>query len=71
VYAKNSFALSCQGHGTRIYERRMLVFLVAREEQMHRTFMAIAVGATLALVFNKTIAGLLNTVLSPLGLTYA
>jgi hypothetical protein len=38
---------------------------------MHKTFMAIALGATLALVLNKTIAGILNTVLSPLGLTYA
>jgi hypothetical protein len=38
---------------------------------MHKTFWAVAVGATLALVFNKTIAGLVNTVLSPLGLTYA
>jgi len=39
--------------------------------KMHKTFFAIAVGAGLALVFNKTIAGILNTVLSPLGLTYA
>lgn len=38
---------------------------------MHRTFAAIAVGATIALVFNKTIAGIINTVLAPLGLTYA
>ena len=38
---------------------------------MHQTFLAIALGATLALVFNKTLAGILNTVLSPLGLTYA
>jgi hypothetical protein len=38
---------------------------------MHKTFLAVALGATLALVFNKTIAGLVNTVLSPLGLTYA
>ena len=38
---------------------------------MHKTFMAIAVGATVALVFNKTIAGIVNTVLAPLGLTYA
>jgi hypothetical protein len=38
---------------------------------MHKTFLALAVGAALALVANKTIAGLLNTVLAPLGLTYA
>lgn len=38
---------------------------------MHRTFFALAVGAALALVLNKTIAGFLNTVLAPLGLTYA
>lgn len=38
---------------------------------MHKTFLAIAVGAALALVLNKTISGLLNTILSPLGLTYA
>lgn len=38
---------------------------------MHRTFFALALGAGLAIVFNKTIAGILNTVLSPLGLTYA
>lgn len=33
--------------------------------------MYLALGATVALVFNKTIAGILNTVLSPLGITYA
>lgn len=38
---------------------------------MHKTFIAMAVGAAAALVLNKTIAGILNTVLSPLGLTYA
>jgi hypothetical protein len=37
---------------------------------MHRTFFALAVGAGLALALNKTIAGLLNTLLTPLGLTY-
>lgn len=37
---------------------------------MHRTFLALAVGAGLALALNKTIAGLVNTILSPLGLTY-
>lgn len=36
----------------------------------HKTFMALALGAGLALAFNKTIAGILNTLLSPLGLTY-
>ena len=38
---------------------------------MHKTFMFIALGAALALVANKTVAGILNTVLTPLGLTYA
>lgn len=38
---------------------------------MHRTFLALSVGAALALVLNKTIASLLNTVLSPLGLQYS
>lgn len=38
---------------------------------MHMTFLALSVGGALALVANKTIAGLLNTVLTPLGLTYA
>lgn len=38
---------------------------------MHKTFFAMALGATAALVLNKTIGGILNTVLSPLGLTYA
>lgn len=38
---------------------------------MHKTFAAVALGATVALVFNKTIAGIINTILSPLGLTYA
>jgi len=38
---------------------------------MYRTFFAVALGATAALVLNKTISGILNTVLSPLGLTYA
>jgi hypothetical protein len=38
---------------------------------MHKTFLALAVGAALALVLNKTIAGFLNTILTPLGLTYA
>lgn len=37
---------------------------------MHRTFFALALGAGLALALNKTIAGILNTILSPLGLTY-
>jgi hypothetical protein len=36
----------------------------------HKTFLALAVGAGLALALNKTIAGILNTVLAPLGLTY-
>lgn len=39
--------------------------------KMHRTFLALAVGAGIALALNKAIAGILNTVLSPLGLTYA
>jgi hypothetical protein len=38
---------------------------------MHKTLFALALGAGVALIFNKTIAGILNTVLSPLGLTYA
>lgn len=38
---------------------------------MHKTVLGLALGATIALVLNKTIAGILNTVLSPLGLTYA
>lgn len=38
---------------------------------MHKTFFAIALGATAALVLNKTIAGILNSILTPLGLTYA
>jgi hypothetical protein len=37
----------------------------------HKTFLFVALGATAALVLNKTIAGFLNTVLAPLGLTYA
>lgn len=37
----------------------------------HRTFFALALGAGIGLILNKTIAGILNTVLSPLGLTYA
>jgi hypothetical protein len=37
---------------------------------MHKTFAALALGAGLALALNKTIAGLVNTLLSPLGLTY-
>ena len=36
----------------------------------HKTFFALALGAGIALAFNKTIAGLVNTILSPLGLTY-
>lgn len=38
---------------------------------MHKTFFAIALGAAAALVLNKTIAGILNSILTPLGLTYA
>ena len=37
----------------------------------HRTFFALATGAGIALILNKTIAGLLNTILTPLGLTYS
>jgi hypothetical protein len=36
---------------------------------MHKAFIGVALGATLALVLAKTLAGILNTVLSPLGLT--
>lgn len=38
---------------------------------VHKTFIAVALGATLALVMNKTLSGIINTVLAPLGLTYA
>lgn len=38
---------------------------------MHKTFFIMAAGAGLALALNKTIAGFINTVLSPLGLTYS
>lgn len=37
----------------------------------HRTFFALSVGAGIALIMNKTVAGLLNAILTPLGLTYA
>jgi len=36
---------------------------------MHKTFFAVALGATAALVLSKTLAGIFNTVLSPIGLT--
>jgi len=51
--------------------RMTLYFALGGMKQMHKTYIAVALGATLALVLNKTIAGFLNTVLSPLGLTYA
>jgi hypothetical protein len=38
---------------------------------MHRTILALGIGAGLALIFNNAIASILNTILSPLGLTYA
>lgn len=38
---------------------------------MHRELIWLSVGAGLALALNKTIASILNTVLSPIGLTYA
>lgn len=34
------------------------------------TFGLLALGAAIALVFNATITGIANTVLSPLGITY-
>jgi hypothetical protein len=36
-----------------------------------KTFLYLAIGAAVALVFNGMIAGILNKVLSPIGLTYA
>lgn len=48
-----------------------LLFLSGGSNVMHKTFAAVALGATIALVFNKTLSGILNTILSPLGLTYA
>lgn len=47
-----------------------LYFALGGASKMHKTYVAVALGATLALVLNKTIAGFLNSVLSPLGLTY-
>jgi hypothetical protein len=37
---------------------------------MHKTFLMVAAGAALALFLNKTIAGIVNSLLSPLGATY-
>jgi hypothetical protein len=37
---------------------------------MHKTFFALALGAGIALAFNKTLAGIANSILSPLGITY-
>ena len=38
--------------------------------QMDKSFYFVVLGGVIAGVFNKTIAGLINTVLSTLGLTY-
>lgn len=37
----------------------------------HRTILALGLGAAIALVLNKTIAGILNPILSIIGVTYA
>ena len=38
---------------------------------MHRTILALGVGAALALLLNKTIAGFINPILSFIGVTYS
>jgi hypothetical protein len=41
-----------------------------RYNSVEKHYYYVILGAALALVLNKTIAGFVNTVLSPLGLTY-
>lgn len=38
---------------------------------MHKEFMFLAIGATLAIVFNGIVASFMNPILSILGVTYS